>query len=363
MQIRRFEGREMQDVLRQVKEVLGPEAIILSTKTIKKASNPFRWRQQPSIEVVAAIDRDAVPSSGPQESPLPSHDELQSSGTEFVAMAPPEQGVSLLREGRGPDEESRLIQRILSTGIQPEFVYNLVKEIRTVRHDLKNWSLPEVYRRLLCWKVMESVEVTPPSLDGRKVWALIGPTGVGKTTTVAKLAAYFSLKVTPKITLITVDTYRIGATEQLKTYARILRLPFEVAENGGELKQRIEKHRHQDLLLIDTAGSSPNLAGQCEQMKELLTCHPLIENHLLLSATTKDRDLDLMARRFSLLPIRSYIFTKIDETGDYAPLLNQVLRKRRPLSYLTNGQRVPEDIESASKVRVANLFLNSIPWN
>jgi flagellar biosynthesis protein FlhF len=341
MQIKRFEGREMQEVLRQVKEVLGPEAIILSTKTMKKPSNPLRWSQRPSVEVVAAIDRDASPPPEPPNDPAG----------------------SFPSEPEGPTKESDLIQKILSTGIQPDFVDNLVKEIQTVRNDLNGWSLPEIYRRLLCWKVMEFVEVPPPALDGRKIWALIGPTGVGKTTTLAKLAAYFSLKVTPKITLVSIDTYRIGAIEQLKTYARILKLPFEAAGNKGELKQIIEKNSHQDLLLIDTAGSSPNHEGQIERLKELLTCHPHIENHLLLSATTKDRDLDLMVRRFSFLPVRSYIFTKIDETGDYGPILNQLLRNKRPLSYLTNGQRVPEDIELASKVRVANLFLSTIPWN
>jgi len=278
-------------------------------------------------------------------------------------------GESYAQEGESPPdpqrpgEESHLIRKILSTGIRPEFVHTLVKEIQTARDDLKGRSLPEIYRRLLCWKVMESVEVTPPSGGGKKIWALIGPTGVGKTTTLAKLAAHFSLKVTPKITLITVDTYRIGATEQLKTYARILRLPVETAETKGELRQVIEKHGHQDLLLIDTAGSSPNLPERIEQLKDVLTCHPHIENHLLLSATTKDRDLDLVVQRFSALPIHSFIFTKIDETGDYAPIVNQLLRNRKPLSYLTNGQRVPEDIESASKVRIANLFLNSISWN
>jgi flagellar biosynthesis protein FlhF len=380
MQIRRFEGKDMQDALRQVKEVLGPEAIILSTKTLKKGAPPFRWSQRASIEVVAAIDRDAPPLSPGSRGEMPPRSEVgggippasgsapRHAGSDFTcwdpaALSGPGGSSPSPSDSQGPGEESHLIQKILSTGIRPEFVHSLVREIQTVRDDLKGWSLPEVYRRLLSWKVMESVEVAPPSGGGRKIWAMIGPTGVGKTTTLAKLAAYFSLKVTPKVTLITIDTYRIGATEHLKTYARILRLPVEIAENRGELRQIIEKHSQQDLLLIDTAGSSPSLAGQIEQLKEFLTCHPHIENHLLLSATTKDRDLDLIVQRFSVLPIQSYIFTKIDETGDYAPILNQILRNRRPLSYLTNGQRVPEDIESASKVRVANLVLNSISWN
>jgi flagellar biosynthesis protein FlhF len=178
-----------------------------------------------------------------------------------------------------------------------------------------------------------------------------------------KLAALFSAKMSKKVTLITIDTYRIGAVEQLKTYAQILRVPFEIALHREELKQIIGKNIHQDLLLIDTAGRSPNSVSQLEELKDFLTVDPQIENHLLLSATTKDKDLDLIVQRFRLLPIKSYIFTKIDETEEYAPILNQLVRFRRPLSYLTSGQRVPEDIELATKGRVANLVLNQIQWN
>jgi flagellar biosynthesis protein FlhF len=119
----------------------------------------------------------------------------------------------------------------------------------------------------------------------------------------------------------------------------------------------------QDLLLIDTAGRSPNHQGHLEELRDFLTVHPSIENHLILSATTKDRDLDQIVQRFSLLPLKSYLFTKIDETEEYAPILNQILRYKKPLSYLTNGQRVPEDIELATKAKVANLVLQQIQWN
>jgi flagellar biosynthesis protein FlhF len=210
---------------------------------------------------------------------------------------------------------------------------------------------------------MEQVEVTGPALEGTKIWAFIGPTGVGKTTTLVKLAAHFSLRVTKKITLITIDTYRIGGIEQLKTYAEILRLPFEVAHDREELRKIIEKNIGQDFLFIDTVGRNPNHVNQIEELKDFLTVHPRIENHLLLSSTTKEKDLRQIIQSFSLLPIRSYIFTKIDETEEYGPLLNQLFLFKQPLSYLTNGQRVPEDIELATKVKVANLVMNQIQWN
>jgi flagellar biosynthesis protein FlhF len=130
------------------------------------------------------------------------------------------------------------------------------------------------------------------------------------------------------------------------------------------LKQILDRHRHQDLLLIDTAGRSPYQSGSLEELRDFLTVHPQIENHLLLGATTKEDDLERIARQFSnLLPIQSTIFTKIDETESYASLFNELIRSKRPLSYLTTGQRVPEDIELATKVRMANLVLNQIQWN
>jgi flagellar biosynthesis protein FlhF len=346
MQIKRFEARDIQEALRQVKEAMGPEALILSTKKVKKPSLRFGLPHRSLVEVVAAINRPVDPSPGlpPQ---APSSSGLQSAG-----------------EGEGEQRKERsILQRILSMGLCPELVGGLAEEVQTLRKEVQGWSLLETYRGLLCWKLMEKVEVMDPSFEGPKIWSFIGPTGVGKTTTLVKLAALFSAKMSKKVTLITIDTYRIGAVEQLKTYAQILRVPFEIALHREELKQIIGKNIHQDLLLIDTAGRSPNHASQLEELNDFLTAHPQIENHLLLSATTKDKDLDLVVQRFRLLPIKSYIFTKIDETEEYAPMFNQLVRFRRPLSYLTNGQRVPEDIELATKGRVANLVLNQIQWN
>lgn len=346
MQIRRFIAKDIQEALKQVREVMGLDAVILSTKTLKKPSFQFGLPQPSLIEVVAAIDRS--PDVSTESSPISSlSGNLRGS-----------KGVEETQE-----EEDRIIDNILSTGLSSDFVHSLVKEIQGFRREYKGSSLSEIYRGLLRWKVMENVEVTGPASDGTKIWAFIGPTGVGKTTTLVKLAAHFSLKFTKKITLITIDTYRIGAVEQLKTYAEILRLPLEVAHDREGLREIIKKNIHQDFLFIDTAGRNPNHANQIEELKDFLTVHPCIENHLLLSATTKEKDLRRMIQAFSLLPIRSYLFTKIDETEEYGPLFNQLFLFKRPLSYLTNGQRVPEDIELATKVKVASLVMNQIRWN
>jgi len=346
MQIKRFEAQDIQEALRQVKQALGPEAIILSTKTIRTPPDPLRRGRASRVEVVAASDLRAEGSPKNFASPRSS---------------PP---LRSCRKGSlRPSPEDPLLQRILSMGLSPEFVSGLVEEIRALKKETGGWRTPETLRSYLRWKLMEAVEVTGSELKGTKIWAFIGPTGVGKTTTLAKLAAHFSLQLNKRITLITIDTYRIGAVEQLKTYARILRLPLEIASGREELNQVIQKNSHQDLLLIDTAGRNPFQASQLEELKHFLSGDQRIENHLVLSATTKEADLAQIVQRFSLLPIRSYIFTKIDETEEYTSLFNQLVRDKRPLSFLTNGQKVPEDIELASKGRVANLVLDQIPWN
>ena len=344
MQIKRFEAGDMQEALRQVKEAMGSDAIILSTKTIKIPSPRFGVAKRKGVEVVAAIDRHHEPSSEQRSWEFPPD----------PAPAPVE---------RHRKKEAPLLQRLMSTGLTPEFIHGLMKEMPTMERDFGGSSVSETVRNYLHWKLMEAVDVTGPTTEGMKIWVFIGPTGVGKTTTLAKLAAQFRLKAHKKITLISLDTYRIGAVDQLRTYADILDLPLEVAFRPEDLKKIIESNMHQDLLLIDTVGRSPNDSRHLEELRAFLAVHPQLENHLLLSATTKDRDLSQIIQRFSCVPIKSYIFTKLDETDEYAPLFNQLLRDRKPLSYLTNGQNVPEDIELATKVRVANLFLNTLHWN
>jgi len=343
MQIKRFEARDVQEALKQVKEVMGPDALILSTKKVKKSSFPFEFSRRSWVEVVAAIDRRTDPKSELAQPSLPPSKRQE------------------LREKKG--EEEAIIRRILSTGLCPEVVRSLVEEMPALRKEIPRWSLSEAYRKFLRWKLMENIGVTGPSSEGPKIWSFIGPTGVGKTTTLVKLAAHFRLKLAKKTTLITLDTYRIGAVEQLKTYAHILEVSLDSAQDPDELKQIIDRNRDQDILLIDTPGRSPSQRSHLDELKGLLTAHPRIENHLLLSATTKEKDLHQVVDRFSLLPIASYIFSKVDETEEYAPMLNQLMRDRRPLSYLTCGQRVPEDIELATKGKVADLVLNQIQWN
>uniref|UniRef100_A0A831UAR8 Flagellar biosynthesis protein FlhF n=1 Tax=Geobacter metallireducens TaxID=28232 RepID=A0A831UAR8_GEOME len=193
-----------------------------------------------------------------------------------------------------------------------------------------------------------------------RIIALVGPTGVGKTTTIAKLAAHYALRENHRAALITIDNFRVGAVEQLKTYSRIMGVPVEVAATPAELEAAIELHADKELILIDTAGRSHKDNEKIEELKGFLESRFAIEIHLCLAATTRDREIQEVVERFGILPISRVIFTKLDESESYGSIVNAHLRTRFPLSYFTTGQRVPEDLEIATPGRVAGLVLGEI---
>ena len=192
---------------------------------------------------------------------------------------------------------------------------------------------------------------------GCHIVALIGPTGVGKTTTLAKIAARFVLEQGVDAALITADTYRISAVEQLKTYSDIIGLPLEIVYTPQELQTALHKFRQKDLVLIDTAGRSQHNEFQMKELVDFLAANPRIERHLVMSATTKNRDAADILEKFSVCEPDCIVFTKTDETASVGMILNLLYRKEIALSFLTNGQSVPDDIVPATPEALADLLL------
>ena len=195
---------------------------------------------------------------------------------------------------------------------------------------------------------------------GVRIAALLGTTGVGKTTTLAKIAAKFVLEQKTDVALITADTYRISAVEQLKTYSDILELPLEIVYKPAELLSAIERHRDKDLILIDTAGRSQHNDYQMRELEEFLRVNPRIEKHLVISATTKFTDAKHIMNKFAQVEPDKIIFTKIDETASLGIIVNLLHDKKYSLSYITTGQSVPDDIDRASSDILANLLLKKV---
>jgi flagellar biosynthesis protein FlhF len=198
------------------------------------------------------------------------------------------------------------------------------------------------------------IRVTP---GRQRVVALVGPTGVGKTTTIAKLAANFRLREGVKIGLITVDTYRIAAVEQLRTYAEIIDLPMQVVTGPSEMERALEALREQDLVLIDTAGRSPRDELRIQELKNLLAEARVDETHLVLSLTASLRSLVANVAKFAEASVNSLILTKLDEAVGMGSLVSVARKIPLPISYVTTGQDVPDDIEIARANRLARLVL------
>jgi flagellar biosynthesis protein FlhF len=193
----------------------------------------------------------------------------------------------------------------------------------------------------------------------RRVVALVGPTGVGKTTSIAKLAANFKLRDRVQVGLVTVDTYRVAAVEQLRTYAEIIDLPMHVVSTAREMRHALEELSKLDLVLIDTAGRSPRDELKIHELKSLLAEAGVDEVHLVLSAASSMRSLERAAQRFGTVSPTAVLLTKLDEVGGLGSLYSAARRVNLPISYFTTGQDVPDDIEAASSKRATRLILGS----
>lgn len=248
--------------------------------------------------------------------------------------------------------------RLISAGVNEALATDLVNSLP----DVSAWSEPAqlpmaiaALRDLISRRVCSSgpIALTTGHL---KAVALIGPTGVGKTTTIAKLAAHFALVEQRKVALLTVDTYRIAAVEQLKIYSSIIDIPVSVAYSAAEVPAIIDRFADYDLLLIDTAGRSQKNIMQVGELKNLLETVQC-ETHLVLSASTKESDMLEAANRFSGARVDRLLFSKLDETSTYGTLLNVANQTGIPLSYLTTGQKVPEDLDLATGSNLASMLL------
>jgi flagellar biosynthesis protein FlhF len=219
---------------------------------------------------------------------------------------------------------------------------------------------PESIRAALCEGVEQCIAVARPirPVPGtRRIVALVGPTGVGKTTTVAKLAANLKLTQGARVGLMTVDTYRIAAVEQLKTYAEIIDLPLAVVNDPSEMPRALDELGSVEVVFIDTAGRSPRDEVKIRELAEFLEQARPDEVHLVLSAVAGPRSLQSALKRFSSVQVDRLILTKLDEADSLGGVLAVLGQSSRPVSYLTTGQAVPDDIEPADRKRLARLIL------
>jgi flagellar biosynthesis protein FlhF len=186
--------------------------------------------------------------------------------------------------------------------------------------------------------------------------ALTGPCASGKTTTLVKLAVRYGLGMHRPVHILSMDSYRVAASEQLRSYAAILGIGFQALETSAALAQALEEHSNKDLVLIDTPGYGPRDIDDAQDLARFLASRQDIDTHLVLTASMRSADLSRVVDRFEVFRPAKLLFAKLDETGTFGPILNQVVRTGKPVSFLAAGQQIPEDLEPASAERVVDLL-------
>ena len=379
MQVKRFTAPDMAQAMRQVRQELGPDAVILATGRLPGGG----------VEISAAVESDPAISFGPQTSPrraqkiaspkpleaeLDTASALADMGLEPEPAGEPEsQQVAdlvnrvdslnkllakhLMRsEAAGlfaeRPEVAPLYQHLSEMELSPAIIAQLLDDLAAPEG---RGMLPRLSIRL---KQLIKVSGPPKVVKGRpSIWALVGPTGVGKTTTVAKLAATFHLKHRLEVGMITLDTYRMAAAEQLDTYGRIMDVHTVVAGDAEEAKRAVLTLKNNDIILIDTVGRAPGDQDNLAELQDILKGLPGLKTHLVLACPTRDADQLKVMESFKRFSPSYLIFTKLDETGVYGPIINRIVETGLPVSYLTDGQKVPDDLEEASRESLARRIM------
>jgi flagellar biosynthesis protein FlhF len=365
MNIKKFIADNAQEAIQMVKKEMGEDAVILKNRTIHGPGKGGK-RSGSRIEVTAAVDYEApgepvTRAKDPSESYaiIKKWDNLEAELRDIKeALLSAEAGTTLMPDLYYDKTLSSRYINFKTFGLRPEVIRELMRECHTRGNGQGIDSDPKLLKDSLS-KVLTRMNISRDGerADGAKVFSFIGPTGVGKTTTLAKLAAVKAVKQGKKAALITLDTFRIAAVDQLRTYARIMGIPMEVAGSRKDLKQAVSRHADCDIILIDTAGRSPNSGQEVLELKNLFNIREAVHHYLVLSATTGYGGLRHADEKFGTLPFSSYIFTKLDEVQDASSMVNFLISRHKPVSYFTTGQQVPEDIEVASKKRLASLLL------
>ncbi len=396
MKIRRYVGKDTQEAILKVKMDLGNEAIILNTRKVRQ-KGPLKFFKKPLIEVLAAVDEEygkarenqfhkksyGTPSAdfqqdhsqiGPRIMDKKLHDlENKVSGMEHMIKEIYER-VKTNQPTNMLEQQSNLASFTDNASVLKIFHNNLLNN--EVDADIADWVINAVKEKVgigssindtasVLYNVLSGVlgkpEVIKLRQDGRPTVILfIGPTGVGKTTTLAKLAAIYAINHKKKVGLLTADTYRIAAVDQLRTYAEILGIPISVVYSAADIQGALEAYSDKDLVLIDTAGSSHVNRLQFDELKTLVSATQADEVYLVISATTSPKNCREIIKNYSFLEDYKLIFSKMDEAPVLGIILNATYITGKCISYITTGQSVPDDIEIANTDKIVKSLMGSI---
>jgi len=385
MKIKKYVAKDYQTALKQAKEEMGRDAIILQSRQVKRGGL-LSFLYAPMVEITVAADNTLqVHTDRLRRNPLPAVETVVKLDPPVVdnrantaAASREDELLNELQNMKGliedikssmyeleligglPEQLQALYEILVNNRVDREIALTIVSNLssRLSENGLNGYS----QARDLCLLALQEYfcEVQPievaPDKKGTVVF-IVGPTGVGKTTTIAKLAANMVFIEGKDVALVTLDTYRVSAAEQLRTFAEIIGIPISVVFDTTDLGTSIDEFKGKDLIFVDTAGRSPNNQEQIEELRSYIDIAHPDETILVLSVTTESSDLLHIYQQFEKVGIDKVIFTKLDETYHYGTILNTIYEIKKPIAYFTTGQNVPDDIEVPDSNKMAHLLL------
>lgn len=368
MRIKSYFAPTVEDAMAAARKELGPEAMLIDSR-----KTPLDAAGMGEYEVVFA-EAAADPASIAPQTSAPLGDRLS---VEVAELKRELEGMrrTLTRSALTPSpwlaaapEMSEAYAALTASEVAPELAREIVQSAAARVASFQGPAArgtppridPEALGRALAEEVESRVAVEPQLGRGDnrpRIAALVGPPGCGKTTTLVKLAVTHGLAARKPTLILSMDTYRVAAAEQLRAYAAILGVHFHVLETVNSLSQVIEENRGKEYILIDTPGYGAADMDHAPPLARFLAGRSEIDRHLVLPASMKPSDLTRVVDAFECFRPQRLLFTKLDETASFGPLLNEAARTGKPLSFFGTGQRIPEDLEHATRARMAELTL------
>ncbi|WP_010301470.1 flagellar biosynthesis protein FlhF [Kurthia senegalensis] len=370
MKMKKYTAESMTEAMAKVQRDFGEDAMIVSSKAIYSKGFLGMFKKK-NYEIVVGVEPLTMPPKKVETSFFTkevTNVEMIEQNKMNTSMNQIQDEIASLKKllktqsssavsVQYPEVLKKVIDQMENQELDKELVTSISDELfdiyKNSREELSEAQMKR-FAKMALRQALDGVEMKGISYE-KKYINVLGPTGVGKTTTIAKMAARAVLEKRKKVGFITADTYRIGAIEQLKTYANLLQAPVEVIYSYDDYKLAKEKLSDCDFIFIDTAGRNYRESKYVDDVTKLIELNEDMENFLILSITAKQRDMEAIIEQFSAYPISKFIFTKLDETNTIGTIVNLMVKYNKGLAYYTNGQEVPEDIVEASLDKIIEL--------
>ncbi|GAB4072539.1 flagellar biosynthesis protein FlhF [Barrientosiimonas marina] len=369
MKVKKYVAPSMPEAMDRIRKELGSQAVILNSRDVFRGGFLGLFKKR-HIEVIAALDPQPQPESQHENH----HKKEAAAVTKTTDKQTPSKNDPVLNEVKQlrklvetqtadgadyPPDYQVIYHHLLAQEVDEKLAQNLMENV--IRDHETNNGLLEDQERI--WQdVSSEIERQLSTLNhgtdlqGQQIIQFVGPTGAGKTTTIAKIASSALMNEQKQVALMTADTYRISAIDQLNTYAQILNIPLEVIYNAEDYQAAVQKLASSDLILVDTAGRNFMEQKHVQDLQQTITFNASTRTCLVLSLTAKAKDMTAIYEQFQHLPISQVVFTKMDETREYGSILNIALPNSLGVAFLTNGQDVPDDIVKPSSRLISDLI-------